>query len=93
MRTKDEGEGGPGEVEDFLLDHLAVVTLELDGEASAAGPPEIGRPILVAEGVAADDDRRRPARPELVGVSPATRRPGHRAPPPRAGQAISARRS
>src|SRR5208337_1061099 len=55
------GDPGPGELEHLPLDHLAVLALEADGEAALAGDLEIGRAILVAEGMAADDDRLRPA--------------------------------
>ena len=50
-----------GELEHLPLDHLAVVALETHGEAALAGNLEVGRAILVAIGVAADDDRLGPA--------------------------------
>ena len=49
------------ELEDFLLDHRAVIAFELDRQAALAGHLEIGRAILVAVSMAADDDRKRPA--------------------------------
>ena len=45
----------------FSFDDRAIVALEPDDEAAFAGNLEIGRAILVAESVAADDDRPRPA--------------------------------
>ncbi len=54
-------DAGAGELEHLLLDHLAVVAFETDREAALAGRLEVGRPVLVAVGVAADDDRLRPA--------------------------------
>ena len=56
-------------VEHFVLDHLAVFAGELDGQLALAGEAEIGGLVLVAEGVAADDDRLRPARHEARHVA------------------------
>ena len=53
---------GAGEVEHLVLDRLAVLADELDRELALAGHVEIGGAVLVAVGVAADDDRLRPAR-------------------------------
>ncbi len=49
-------------LEHFLLDDLSVLALELDGEAALAREQEVGGLVLIAERVAADDDRLRPAR-------------------------------
>ncbi len=54
-------DAGAGELEHLLLDHRAVVALEPDRQAALAGHLEIGGAVLVAVGVAADDDRLRPA--------------------------------
>ena len=48
-------------LEHFVLDGLAVVAYELDGELALAGEAEVGGAVLVAIGVAADDDRLGPA--------------------------------
>ena len=53
---------GGGGVIDLVLDRLAVLADELDGQLALARKAEIGGLVLVAEGVAADDDRLRPAR-------------------------------
>src|SRR5690606_38232538 len=45
----------------FVLDRLAVLADELDREPALAGETEVGRPVLVSEGVAADHDGLRPA--------------------------------
>ena len=45
-----------------MLDLLAVLAVPLHGQLAGAGHHEVGRLILVAEGVAADDDRVGPAR-------------------------------
>jgi hypothetical protein len=45
-----------------MLDHLPVLTRELDRQLALAGNAEIGRLVLIAEGVAADDDGVCPAR-------------------------------
>ena len=45
-----------------MLDHLAVLTDEFHRQLALAGKFEIGRAILVAESMAADDDRLCPAR-------------------------------
>ena len=55
------GDAGARELEHFLLDHRAVLAVELDGQLALAGHLEVGGAVLVAEGVAADDDRLRPA--------------------------------
>src|SRR5690606_2886650 len=55
------GDAGGGEVEHFMLDLLAILADPLDRQLALAGHPEISRLILVAEGVAAYDDRVRPA--------------------------------
>ena len=52
---------GARELEHLPLDHLAVVAFEADGQAALAWHLEVGRAILVAIGVAADDDRLGPA--------------------------------
>ena len=44
-----------------MLDHCAVFAGELDGQLARSGKTEIGGTVLVAEGVAADDDWLRPA--------------------------------
>ena len=44
-----------------MLDGLAVFADELDRQLALAGEPEIGGAVLVAEGVAADDDGLGPA--------------------------------
>ena len=50
------------EVEHFLLDSLAVFAFPDHAQLAWAGDPEIRGAILIAEGVAADDDRVGPAR-------------------------------
>ena len=55
-------DAGAGRVEDFVLDDLAVLADELDRQLALAGEAEIGGAVLVAEGMAADDDRLGPAR-------------------------------
>src|SRR5262249_24597512 len=47
--------------EDILLDYLAIFTNELDRQLAFAGEAEVGGAILVAVGVASDDDRLGPA--------------------------------
>jgi hypothetical protein len=44
-----------------VLNDLAVLALEADGELALAGEAEVGGAVLVAVGVAADDDRLGPA--------------------------------
>ena len=53
-------DAGARELEHLLLDHLAVVAFEADGQTALPGDFEIGRAILIAIGVAADDNRLRP---------------------------------
>ena len=48
-------------LEDFLFDHLTVVAFELDGQTAGTGNLEVGGLVLVAKGVAADDDGLGPA--------------------------------
>ena len=55
------GDAGAGRLEHFVLDDLAVFAGELDGQRALAGEAEVGGAVLVAEGVAADDDRLGPA--------------------------------
>ena len=50
-----------GEVEHLMLDLLAVLADPFHGQLALARDLEVGRLILVAEGVAADDDRVGPA--------------------------------
>ena len=45
-----------------MLDDLAVFTDEFDGQLALSGKFEVRRAVLIAEGMAADDDRLRPAR-------------------------------
>src|SRR5690606_15572842 len=54
--------------ENVVLDRLAVVADELDRQLALAREPEVGGAVLVAEGVAADDDRLRPARHQARNV-------------------------
>src|SRR6516162_9514795 len=56
------GDAAAGELEDFAFDFLAVVANESEIELALARHPKIGGAVLVAEGVAADDDRLGPAR-------------------------------
>ncbi len=56
------GDAAARKVEHLVLDLLAVVADEADGHLARAGHLEIGGAILVAIGVAADDDRLGPAR-------------------------------
>ena len=51
-----------GRLVDFALDHLAVLADEFHRQRALAGELEVGGAVLVAEGVAADDDRLGPAR-------------------------------
>ena len=51
-----------GRLVDFALDHLAVLADELHRQRALAGELEVGGAVLVAEGMAADDDRLGPAR-------------------------------
>ena len=53
---------GGRELEDFLLDHRAVVAFKLDRQAALAGHLEIGRAILIAVSMAANHDRQGPTR-------------------------------
>src|SRR5262249_60667832 len=53
---------GAGELEHFAFDLLSVVTDEAEIKLALAGDLEVGRAILVAIGMAADDDRLGPAR-------------------------------
>ncbi len=55
-------DAGAGIVEHLALDRLAVRALPLHGELAGAGDEEIGRLILIGEGMAGDDDRVGPAR-------------------------------
>jgi hypothetical protein len=55
-------------LEDFLLDHLPVFADELDGQRSLAGILEVGGLVLIAEGMAADNDRLCPAGDEAGNV-------------------------
>ena len=55
------GDAAARRLEHFPLDHLAVVAGELDGDGALAGELEVGGAVLVAVGVAADDDGLRPA--------------------------------
>ncbi len=52
----------PGELEHFVLDHRAAVAGEGHRQLARAGELEVGGAVLVAIGVAADDDRLGPAR-------------------------------
>jgi hypothetical protein len=45
-----------------VLDDVAIVADEFDGQLALAGEFEIGRAVLVAERVTANDDRLGPAR-------------------------------
>ncbi|EEY04764.1 NADP-dependent isocitrate dehydrogenase [Brucella melitensis bv. 3 str. Ether] len=49
---------------DFMFDGLAIFTDELDRQCALAGELEVSRAVLVAESMAADDDRLGPARHE-----------------------------
>ena len=49
-----------GKFEHLSLDHLAVLAFEADGQTALPGDYEIGRAVLIAIGVAADDNRLRP---------------------------------
>ena len=55
------GDARAGVIEDLVLDLLAVLAGPLDGQLALAGDPEVRGAILVAEGVAADDDGLGPA--------------------------------
>src|SRR3546814_8037694 len=46
-----------GELEHFFVDQRAILALEHQAQRAGAGDAEVGRLILVAERVAADDDR------------------------------------
>jgi hypothetical protein len=48
-------------VEHVPLDHLAIIAGEFNGQLAFAGELEVGRAVLIAEGVAADDDGLGPA--------------------------------
>ncbi len=63
------GDAGVLELEHLLLDDLAVVALELEGQAALAGHANLGGAVLVAVGVAADDDGLRPSRHEAGHVA------------------------
>src|SRR5690606_24403693 len=56
------GDAAAGGLESLLLDDGAVLADELDGQRALALELEIRGAVLIAEGVAADDDRLRPAR-------------------------------
>ena len=56
------GDASAGELEHLALDLGAVLTDEAQRELALARHLEVGRAVLVAIGVAADDDRLRPAR-------------------------------
>ena len=56
------------ELEDFFVDHGAVFALEDQAKLARTRNAEIGRLILVAEGMTADDDRVRPARDQTGDV-------------------------
>src|SRR5262249_13648129 len=56
------GDAAARELEDFALDLLAVVADEREIKLALARHPKIGGAVLVAEGVATDDDRLGPAR-------------------------------
>ena len=58
-RHRDAGARG---LVDFAFDHLAVLADEFHRQRALAGKLEVGGAVLVAEGVAADDDRLGPAR-------------------------------
>ena len=49
-------------LEHFVLDHLAVLADEFDGQRALAREAEIGGAVLVAKGMAADHDGLGPAR-------------------------------
>ncbi len=51
----------PGKLNTSFSITAPSVALEAHGQAALAGHPEVGGLVLVAEGVAADDDRLRPA--------------------------------
>src|SRR3546814_8542688 len=55
-------------MEHFLVDQLAVFAFEDQAQLAGAGDAEVGRAILVAEGMAADDDRVGPAGDEAGDV-------------------------
>ena len=57
-----ERNASAGRLVDFPLDHLAVLADEFHRQHALAGELEVGGAVLVAEGVAADDDRLGPAR-------------------------------
>ena len=54
-------DAGAGRLEHFVLDHGAVLADELDRQRALAGELEVGGAVLVAKGMAADDDRLGPA--------------------------------
>src|SRR5690606_5487903 len=58
------GHAGAWRIKNLMLDDLTVLADELDGELALAGKPKVGRAILIAKGVTADDDRLGPARNE-----------------------------
>ena len=51
----------PGSLEDFPLDHGAILADEFHRQRALAGEFDVGGAVLVAEGVAADDDGLGPA--------------------------------
>ena len=55
------GHAGAGCIENLVLYDLAILADELDGELAFPGKLEVGRAVLIAIGVAADDDRLGPA--------------------------------
>src|SRR3546814_8227582 len=56
------------ELEHLLVDPRAVLAFEHHAQLAGAGDAEVGRAILVAEGMAADDDRVGPAGDEAGDV-------------------------
>ena len=56
------GHASAGIIEHFMLDDLAVLAGPLNAHLALAGHDEVGGAILVAKGVASDDDRLGPAR-------------------------------
>src|SRR5690606_12778206 len=55
------GDAAGREVEHFAVDDRSVFALEYQSQLALAGDEEIGRPVLVAERMAADHDRVGPA--------------------------------
>ena len=79
-----------GRIIDFALDHLAIFAHEFEAQLAGTGKPDVGGAVLVAEGMAADDDGPRPARHESRHVAADDRRAEHHAAQDVADRAVGA---